>query len=213
MTKAKLFTTGGSQAVRLPAEFRFEGDEVDIRRDSVTGDVVLSKPIASWDEYFDWVRTLDLPDDVLRAISRRTTCATCCRSAGVAEFLLDTEAASRLMRAERGAITSLRRSGAKSVSISSITMAELLYGARLREDNPSVMAAVRAFLARISVHPWDEEAAEAHARIRVGASRRGRAGAFDIMIAAHAEALGMTLVTSDAAVKNLKIDGLKIVSW
>ena len=53
-------------AVRLPAEFQFEGDEVDIRRDSVTGDVVLSKPIASWNEYFDWVRTLDLPYDVLK---------------------------------------------------------------------------------------------------------------------------------------------------
>lgn len=66
MAKAKLFTTGGSQAVRLPAEFRFEGDKVDIRRDSVTGDVVLSKSIASWDEYFDWVRTLDLPCDLLR---------------------------------------------------------------------------------------------------------------------------------------------------
>ena len=65
MTKAKLFITGGSQAVRLPAEFRFEGDEVDIRRDSTTGDVVLSKPIASWEEYFDWVRTLELPRDFL----------------------------------------------------------------------------------------------------------------------------------------------------
>jgi predicted nucleic acid-binding protein len=66
----------------------------------------------------------------------------------VAEFLLDTEVASRLMRAERKALTSLRS-----------------------------------------------------------------AGAFDIMIAAHAEALGATLVTNDMAVKNLKIDGLKIVSW
>ena len=65
MTKAKLFTTGGSQAVRLPAEFRFEGDEVDIRRDPVTGDVLLSKPMRSWDDYFDWVRTLDLPDDFM----------------------------------------------------------------------------------------------------------------------------------------------------
>ena len=43
MTRAKLFMIGGSQAVRLPAEFRFEGDEVEIRRDSVTGDVVLSR--------------------------------------------------------------------------------------------------------------------------------------------------------------------------
>jgi tRNA(fMet)-specific endonuclease VapC len=93
-------------------------------------------------------------------------------------------------------------------------MAEPLYGARLREDNPSVMAAVRAFLARITVHPWDKEAAEAHARIRTAAKRLGRsAGAFDVMIVAHAEALGMTLVTSDAAVKSLNIDSLKIVSW
>ena len=60
----------------------------------------------------------------------------------------------------------------------------------------------------------DEEAAEAHARIRVNAKRLGRsAGAFDIMIAAHAEALGATLVTNDLALKNLKIDGLKIVGW
>jgi antitoxin VapB len=40
---AKLFRNGRSQAVRLPAEFRFEGQEVYIRRDAVTGDVILSK--------------------------------------------------------------------------------------------------------------------------------------------------------------------------
>jgi antitoxin VapB len=40
---AKLFATGGSQAVRLPAEFRFEEvSEVYIRRDESTGDVILS---------------------------------------------------------------------------------------------------------------------------------------------------------------------------
>jgi antitoxin VapB len=67
MAKAKLFMTGGSQAVRLPAEFRFEGSEVEIRRDTITGEVVLSEPKRSWDDYFDWVRTLDLPDDFLQA--------------------------------------------------------------------------------------------------------------------------------------------------
>jgi antitoxin VapB len=65
MPKAKLFITGGSQAVRLPAEFRFEGSEVDIRRDPVTQEVVLSKPRRSWNDYFDWVRELDLPDEFL----------------------------------------------------------------------------------------------------------------------------------------------------
>jgi antitoxin VapB len=57
--------SGPPQFRLLPAEFRFEGDEVDIRRDAVTGDVVLSKPIASWDEYFAWVRKLKLPQDLL----------------------------------------------------------------------------------------------------------------------------------------------------
>ena len=132
----------------------------------------------------------------------------------MADYMLDTEVASRLIRAERGAVTSLRRSSAKALSISSITMAELLYGARLREDHPAIMAAVRGFLTKVSVEPWDEEAAEAHARVREHSKRRGRsAGVFDIMIAAHAESLGMTLVTRDAAIKNLQIDGLTIVSW
>jgi len=51
MQTAKLFKNGRSQAVRLPAEFRFEGDEVQIRRDPETGDVILSplnKSFADW---------------------------------------------------------------------------------------------------------------------------------------------------------------------
>ena len=59
---AKLFQNGRSQAVRLPAEFRFEGTEVDIRRDPATGDVILSqpqKPVGSWDEFFDLRDSLD----------------------------------------------------------------------------------------------------------------------------------------------------------
>jgi antitoxin VapB len=52
---AKLFKNGRSQAVRLPAEFRFEGTEVNIRRDPLTGEVILSpklRPALSWNEVF-----------------------------------------------------------------------------------------------------------------------------------------------------------------
>jgi antitoxin VapB len=48
---AKLFKNGRSQAVRLPAEFRFEGDEVLIRRDPVTGDVILSPRNKTFEEW------------------------------------------------------------------------------------------------------------------------------------------------------------------
>ena len=63
---AKLFRNGRSLAVRLPAEFRFEGTEVYIRRDPVTGDVILSPRPESWKSflvlrYFKWV---DMTDQV-----------------------------------------------------------------------------------------------------------------------------------------------------
>jgi antitoxin VapB len=53
---AKLFRNRGSQAVRLPASFRFEGEEVFIRRDGATGDVVLSRKPRGWDEFFALIR-------------------------------------------------------------------------------------------------------------------------------------------------------------
>jgi antitoxin VapB len=64
---AKLFKNGASQAVRLPAEFRFEGDQVYVSRDDRTGDIVLSnRPGArSWAELFDLLRSIDVPDDFM----------------------------------------------------------------------------------------------------------------------------------------------------
>jgi antitoxin VapB len=59
---AKLFQNGRSQALRLPAEYRFEGSEVYVRRDPRTGDVILSRRPASWQED----RT-GVPDDFLSA--------------------------------------------------------------------------------------------------------------------------------------------------
>ena len=62
---AKLFKNGASQAVRLPAEFRFEGDQVYISRDEKTKNVILSNQPGSqvWDEFFRFVRGIDIPDD------------------------------------------------------------------------------------------------------------------------------------------------------
>ena len=65
---AKLFVNGGSQAVRLPAEFRFEGlKEVYIRRNSVTGEVILSpKPNSdSWSDFFALRARAEVPADFM----------------------------------------------------------------------------------------------------------------------------------------------------
>lgn len=67
MDTAKLFWTGRSQAVRLPKEFRFEGEEVRIRRH---GNTVILEPVASdW----SWLNTAvgQLDDDAAQAAEER----------------------------------------------------------------------------------------------------------------------------------------------
>ncbi len=62
---AKLFTNGRSQAVRLPADLRFEGSEVFIRKDPETGDVILSRRPESWDKFFELTKQLGVPEDFM----------------------------------------------------------------------------------------------------------------------------------------------------
>ena len=65
--KVRVFMIGRSQAVRLPAEFRFNTKEVFVRRDATTGDVILStKPQSkSWDEVFAMLDAAGIPDDFM----------------------------------------------------------------------------------------------------------------------------------------------------
>jgi antitoxin VapB len=49
---AKIFVNGRSQAVRLPAAYRFDTKEVFIRQDAETGDVILSRKPPNWDGFF-----------------------------------------------------------------------------------------------------------------------------------------------------------------
>jgi len=63
---AKLFRNGRSQAVRLPSDYRFEGGEVYIRKDSATGDVILSRRPDSWDGFFALAAQAGIPEDFLR---------------------------------------------------------------------------------------------------------------------------------------------------
>jgi antitoxin VapB len=62
---AKLFLNGRSQAVRLPADFRFEGSEVFIRQDEATGDVILSRRPESWDSFFQLRQEANVPDEFM----------------------------------------------------------------------------------------------------------------------------------------------------
>ena len=62
---AKLFMNGRSQAVRLPASYRFDCDEVYIRRDPNTDDIIISKKPSNWEGFFAMLDAIDVPDDFM----------------------------------------------------------------------------------------------------------------------------------------------------
>ena len=70
LKKAKVFMSGRSQAVRIPAGFRFSGSEVYIRRDPKNGDVILSQSPGSLREILDSLHKLSIPEDFLSPTER-----------------------------------------------------------------------------------------------------------------------------------------------
>jgi len=70
LEKAKVFMSGRSQAVRIPAQFRFPGKEVYIRRDERNGDLILSQSPMSLAEIFAALDRLGVPDDFMNPEDR-----------------------------------------------------------------------------------------------------------------------------------------------
>ncbi len=57
--------SGRSQHVTIPVEYRFTSDEVYVRRDPQSGDLILSQAPASWDEIYAALDSAGFPDDFL----------------------------------------------------------------------------------------------------------------------------------------------------
>ena len=68
--KARVFMSGRSQHVTIPAEYRFRSAEVLIRRDPRTGDVILTEGPGTWEDVFATLDAAHVPDDFLSEIER-----------------------------------------------------------------------------------------------------------------------------------------------
>lgn len=56
--RAKIFINGRSQAVRLPAAFRFDCKEVYVKKDPISGDIILSRKPESWESFFQLAQAM-----------------------------------------------------------------------------------------------------------------------------------------------------------
>jgi tRNA(fMet)-specific endonuclease VapC len=96
--------------------------------------------------------------------------------------------------------------------ISAITCSELHYGLERGNPRRPVHQAVRTFLELAPVAAWDASAGAQYGRLRAANERTGQQmGVFDEMIAGHALALQLILLTGDRAFE--RVSGLHIENW
>jgi tRNA(fMet)-specific endonuclease VapC len=97
--------------------------------------------------------------------------------------------------------------------VSAMTEAEVRYGCARRPGATRLREEVGNFLMSVQIFPWNSAAAHSYAQLRAQLQVAGRGFAvMDMLIAAHAHALGATLVTRDAAFSQLS-DALTVVNW
>jgi tRNA(fMet)-specific endonuclease VapC len=129
-------------------------------------------------------------------------------------YMLDTNIASHIIKGDIPLVRQrLVAVPIHLVVVSSVTQAELLYGLAKRSYPKGLTNRVREFLMRVKILAWDKNVAGVYGDLRATCEAAGvTISPLDLMIAAHAQALNATLVTTDKACSMIP-DGLKIENW
>ena len=97
--------------------------------------------------------------------------------------------------------------------ISAVSYAELMHGVEKSQAPHKNRLALRLLLSPLAILPFDSRAAEEYGRIRAALERRGAPiGPMDLLIAAHARAAGLTIVTNNTREFD-RVDGLTVENW
>jgi tRNA(fMet)-specific endonuclease VapC len=130
------------------------------------------------------------------------------------KFMLDTNICIYLIRKNPvRVLKKLQEIKASDVCISSITLAELEYGVQKSQNQNQNRIALAEFIAPLEIEPFEEDAAIKFGEIRTGLEKKGSViGAYDMLIAAHALSLNVTLVTNNLR-EFIRIPSLRVENW
>lgn len=112
-------------------------------------------------------------------------------------YMLDTDICSYAMKRSNDVLLKrLRKVPVSDVCVSVITKSELLYGVEVSPRRQQDEAALHAFLSYAEVLDFPDKASPHYAQIRAHLKKLGKViGGNDLLVAAHARSLGLTLVT------------------
>ena len=127
-------------------------------------------------------------------------------------YMLDTNTVSHLLREHPAVARRVVAVPMASLCISAITEGELLFGLAKRPAEKRLHVALREFLRRVDVLPWESSTAERYGVVRADMARRGKVLApLDLLIATHALSVGAVLVTNDRAFSQMA--DLHVEDW
>ena len=128
-------------------------------------------------------------------------------------YLLDTNIASCVIKGNSPAVDRrLVKVAMAELAVSAVTEGELRFGAARLPQATRLHNMIEDFFLRVAILPWDSDAAQQYGQLRAMLEREGQTmGNLDVMIAAHALALDVVLVTNDHAFARIK--KLKVVDW
>ena len=127
--------------------------------------------------------------------------------------MLDTDACIRFMNRSHPTLTErVVAKPADAFCISIITAAELTFGAEAGIHRAKNREKLREFRATIQTAEFEETAVQAYGAVRVALARGVVIGPLDLLIAAHALSLGVTLITGNGR-EFSRVKGLRVEDW
>lgn len=128
-------------------------------------------------------------------------------------YMLDTDICIYAINERPAAVlNAFRAHAADGLGISAVTAAELFYGVA-RTGSARNLLALRQFLAPLEIAPFDDQAAEVFGSLRAWLTAQGTPiGPYDTQIAAHAQSLGLTLVSNNTR-EFQRVPGLQLENW
>ncbi|CAA7599540.1 tRNA(fMet)-specific endonuclease VapC [vapC] [Acididesulfobacillus acetoxydans] len=130
------------------------------------------------------------------------------------KYMLDTNICVYLIKKKpENVLITLHSNMGDGVAISAITLAELMHGVEASAYPERNALALNQFLSITDILPFDHEAAAEYGKICAALRRRGiPIGAMDMLIAAHAKAKGLIVVTNNVR-EFERVEGLEVENW
>ena len=129
------------------------------------------------------------------------------------KYMLDTNICIYAQKNIESVVNSIKEHWQEGLCISSITLAELEYGVQASANVEKNTIALAKVLSIVEILPFDDEAAVEYGIIRADLRKKGTPiGDFDMLIAAHARAKKLTIVTNNVR-EFERVKGLKVENW